>query len=168
MPPGSPQFGLDHVDGHRTTAFVASPYARTGVVDSGYYTQVNMVRTIEQILGLPPMNQMDLAATPMRDAFTDTPDLAPFSATPNRVTMTLNPPTHALTGVAKEWADAATHWDFSKPDAVDRGLMKRAIFYAMTKYTRPYPGDTRILSPSEVKLEEADSAEEEAAEEMGG
>jgi len=79
------QNGVDHVDGHRTVGFVISPYARRGIVDSTYYTQIDIVRTIEQILGLPAMNQMDLAATPMRDAFTNTPDGRPFDARPNTV-----------------------------------------------------------------------------------
>ena len=56
------QDGLDHVDGHRTVGFVISPYTQRGVVDSNFYTIVNMYRTIKQILGLPPMNQFDLAA----------------------------------------------------------------------------------------------------------
>jgi len=60
-----PQAGLDHVDGHRTVAFVISPYTKRHVVDSTNYNQTGMVRTIELILGLPPMTQFDLSATPM-------------------------------------------------------------------------------------------------------
>ena len=56
------QNGLDHVDGHRSEALVISPYTRDGEVDSTLYSTVNIVRTIERILGLPPMNQFDGAA----------------------------------------------------------------------------------------------------------
>src|SRR5262252_8125259 len=64
------QNGVDHVDGHRSPGYVVSPYAvQGGPTDHTYYTQVNMTRTIEQILGLPPMNQYDLVASPMRTAF---------------------------------------------------------------------------------------------------
>lgn len=77
------QSGTDHVDGHRTNGYVISPYAGSGVVDSHFWSQTNMVRTIEQILGLPPMNQMDLAASPMRELFTDNPDLRPYETRPN-------------------------------------------------------------------------------------
>ena len=57
-----------------------------------YYSQLNVTRTIEQILGLPPMNQLDLAAEPMRALFTDTPDLRPYIAKPNQIPLdTLNP-----------------------------------------------------------------------------
>jgi YVTN family beta-propeller protein len=83
------QAGLDHVDGHRGPFQVISPWAQHGVVDNTYYSQVTMVRTIEQILGIHPMNQMDSAATPMFGAFTRTPDYTPFNAVPNQTSLTL-------------------------------------------------------------------------------
>ncbi|MDQ2728416.1 MAG: hypothetical protein M3Y91_11260, partial [Actinomycetota bacterium] len=83
-----PQNGVDHVDGHRSTMYVASPYAKRGLVNSSYYTQLNLVKTIEQILGVPPMNQEDRAAEPMFNAFTNTPDLTPFSTLPNQIPLT--------------------------------------------------------------------------------
>ena len=64
-----PQMGFDHIDGHRTVATVISPYTRRKVVDSTNYNQTSMVRTIELILGLPPMNQIDASATPMNSCF---------------------------------------------------------------------------------------------------
>jgi YVTN family beta-propeller protein len=68
------QTGVDHVDGHRSPGYIFSPYVlQGGITDSTFYTQVNMVRTIEQILGLKPMNQNDLVASPMRTAFVDDP-----------------------------------------------------------------------------------------------
>jgi hypothetical protein len=64
------QNGVDHVDGHRSPGYIISPYAgQNGPTDHTYYTQVNMTRTIEQILGLAPMNQFDLVASPMTTAF---------------------------------------------------------------------------------------------------
>ena len=77
------QNGVDHVDGHRAPALVISPWAKQGAVNSTYYTQLNVVKTIEQILGLAPMNQMDRAAQPMFNAFTDHPDFAPYTALPS-------------------------------------------------------------------------------------
>ena len=68
------QTGVDHVDGHRSPGYIISPYVnQSGVTDHTFYTQVNMTRTIEQILGLTPMNQNDLVASPMRTAFIDNP-----------------------------------------------------------------------------------------------
>ncbi|MEU6970408.1 alkaline phosphatase family protein [Kitasatospora aureofaciens] len=82
------QAGLDHVDGHRAPIQIISPWAQHGAVDSRYYSQITMVRTIEQILGIHPMNQKDSAATPMATAFTDKPDYTPFTAVPNRTSLT--------------------------------------------------------------------------------
>src|SRR5207253_7914250 len=75
-----PQDGFDHVDGHRTVALAISPYTRRRFVDSTNYNQTGMVKTIELILGLPCMNQLDLSATPLRNCFQAEPDLASFTA----------------------------------------------------------------------------------------
>jgi YVTN family beta-propeller protein len=83
------QAGLDHVDGHRAPVQVISPYAQHGTVDAHYYSQITMVRTVEQILGIHPMNQLDSAATPMYGAFTRKADDTPFTAVPNRTSLTL-------------------------------------------------------------------------------
>ena len=82
------QNGVDHVDGHRGPMLVISPYSKPGV-DDQYYTQLNMVRTIEQILGIKPMNQEDGSAEPMYGAFTAHPDFAPFDVMPNQIPLTL-------------------------------------------------------------------------------
>src|SRR4029077_19320139 len=87
-----PQNGWDHVSGYRTTAYVASPYTKRGEVVHTQYNQTSLLRTIELILGLPPMNQMDATATPMFDCFRDIPDLAQFVALTNNVPLDqLNP-----------------------------------------------------------------------------
>jgi YVTN family beta-propeller protein len=149
------QNGVDHVDGHRTEALVISPYAKRSVVDSTYYTQVDMRRTIEQILGLPPTNQMTLIATPMYNAFTDKPDFTPFNAVPNQIALDeLNPgSTTAMSKVQKAWFEASTKM-FNKqglvPDEQDENLLNRAIWYGTRGFNKPYPGDTKVLLPEEV------------------
>ncbi len=100
------QDGVDHVDGHRSPGYVISPYVKqkvnpdgtgAGVTeDSTFYTQVNMTRTIEQILGLKPMNQFDLVASPMRTLFIDNPPAAnflPWTHVPNQIPLTMALPT---------------------------------------------------------------------------
>ncbi len=82
------QDGADHVDGHRAPVQIISPWAAHGVVDSTYYSQITMVRTIEQILGAQPLNEKLAAATPMYGAFTSKPDFRPFTAVPNQVPLT--------------------------------------------------------------------------------
>src|SRR5262249_35535904 len=79
------QNGPDHVDAHRSPALVISPFSRRRAVDDTLYTTSGMLRTIELILGLPPMSQYDAAATPMYNAFQPTPDLAPFERRPARI-----------------------------------------------------------------------------------
>ena len=147
------QNGVDHVDGHRTIGMVVSPYTRRGVVDSHYYTQIDMVRAMEQILGLYPMNQMDMAVEPtsMRHVFQRDPDVRPFQALPNQIPLDdLNPAPATLSGLPRDWAIASAKLDFSRPDAADTSLLNRVIWYSTTGFQRPYPGDARVLSPSEV------------------
>ena len=87
------QNGVDHVDGHRTTAFVVSPYARRGHIDSTFYSHQSMLKTIELILGLPTMSLFDLIAHDMRHSFTDKPDLTPYTAVrPKQDLFEMNPP----------------------------------------------------------------------------
>lgn len=74
------QNGPDHVDAHRSPAFIFSPYIKRGSVNHTMYSTSGMLRTIELILGLPPMSQYDAAALPMYDCFTETPDLTPYKA----------------------------------------------------------------------------------------
>ncbi len=79
------QNGPDHVDARRTTGLVISPYTRRRAVDSTLYTTSSMVRTIELLLGLPPMTQYDAAAIPMYASFTTRPDLTPYSHVPPQI-----------------------------------------------------------------------------------
>ncbi|HET7041919.1 MAG TPA: hypothetical protein VFI13_07860, partial [Gemmatimonadales bacterium] len=79
------QNGPDHVDAHRSVVLVASPWARRKAVDSTLYTTAGLLRTMELILGLPPMSQYDAAASPMYRAFQTAPDLAPFTRREPRV-----------------------------------------------------------------------------------
>jgi YVTN family beta-propeller protein len=82
------QDGADHVDGHRAPIQVISPWAQRGTVIDTYYSQLSMVRTIEQILGAQPLNEKVAAATPMSEAFTNKPNYTPFNAVPNQVPLT--------------------------------------------------------------------------------
>ncbi|WP_426241344.1 LamG-like jellyroll fold domain-containing protein [Nocardioides sp. LHG3406-4] len=107
------QAGSDHVDGHRGPLMIASPYAKRDVVNSEYISQINLVKTIEQILGVQPMNQMDRAALPMFSSFTNTPDNSPFEAVANQVPLTegvtgLLPLTPAASATAAEAAALAS------------------------------------------------------------
>jgi YVTN family beta-propeller protein len=80
-----PQAGWDHVSGFRTTAYLVSPFTRRHATVSTQYNQTSLLRTMELILGLPPMNQMDATADPMFDCFTNTPDFTAYNVVTNRV-----------------------------------------------------------------------------------
>jgi YVTN family beta-propeller protein len=85
------QNGVDHIDGHRAPTLVISPYAKPGV-DDQYYSQINMVKTIEQILGIKAMNQEDYAAEPMYSAFSNRPNFAPYNLMQNIIPLNLGAP----------------------------------------------------------------------------
>ncbi|MCZ8516149.1 bifunctional YncE family protein/alkaline phosphatase family protein [Paenibacillus filicis] len=145
------QDGVDHTDGHRNPTLIFSPYAKRGEVVHNYYTQLNVTRTIEQILGLPPMNQMDMAAVPMYDAFTNKPDYTPYTALPNQFPLdVMNQPISQLTGVAKAWAEWSNGQNWTSEDMANMAQSNRAIWYASNNFTQPYPGDSKVLYPNEV------------------
>ncbi len=146
------QNGIDHVDGHRNPTLVVSPYAKRGTVVHTYYSQLNVMRTIEQILGIPPMNQEDLAAEPMYDVFTDKPDLTPYTYLPNQISLTeTNPQTTPSTSdVEAAWAAWSAKQDWATEDMVNMAQGNRDVWYASNNFTKPYPGDTRVLMPNEV------------------
>ncbi len=134
------QNGLDHVDGHRTVALVISPYTQRKIVDSTFYTTINMYRTIEQILGLPPSNQFDLAAEPMFSVFASTANTTPYKALPNRIPLDeMNPPLRALRGLARELAIASAAMDFDEPDAAPEDVLNRAIWHSVKGFQTKYP-----------------------------
>ncbi|WAH36623.1 bifunctional YncE family protein/alkaline phosphatase family protein [Alicyclobacillus dauci] len=165
------QNGLDHVDGHREPAYVISPWVKRGVVDSHYWTVINMVRSIEQILGLPPMNQNDAAAAPMSEIFTDKPDFTPYNFVPNQIPLTTlngdpnsNQPALAqttnVTSQTKELARLWTTWSNQykaslsgknpKPDIANANMENHDIWYETKGFDKPYPGDTKVLTPAQV------------------
>jgi YVTN family beta-propeller protein len=136
-----PQAGWDHVSGYRTTSYVMSPYTRRGAVVSTQYNQTSLVRTIELILGLPPMNQLDATATPMSDCFTNVPDLKPFAAIPSNVPLDqMNPDARRISDrTLRKNAYASARLPLKKPDQCPEDLLNRIIWHAMKGPSVPYP-----------------------------
>src|SRR5207245_789211 len=134
-----PQDGFDHVDAHRTVANAISPYTKRKYVDHTNYNQTGMVKTIELILGLPPMNQLDLSATPMRHCFQATPDLTPFTSLPNNIPLDMmNPPKKDLTGKALYWAEKSIELRLTEVDEADEDIFNRILWFA-TRGEEAYP-----------------------------
>ena len=127
-----PQNGFDHVDAHRTLALVIGPHTKRRFVDSTNYNQTGMVKTIELMLGLPPMNQLDLSATPMRGCFQAKPDLRPYAHVPNRIALDeLSPPTKALKGQALHWAKKSMQLDLDEADQADEDTLNRILWHSI-------------------------------------
>jgi YVTN family beta-propeller protein len=182
------QTGVDHVDGHRSPGYIISPYVKQDVnldgtgagvtEDSIFYTQVNMTRTIEQILGLTPMNQFDLWASPMREIFIDNPpanNFLPWTHVPNGIPLTSGV-TQTPTQTAIPGATAAVApqtipgmspaakalragWMKKKaqifagkyhiPDSEDSDTVNHLDWYEATGFTVPYPGEKRVRPASD-------------------
>jgi len=159
------QNGVDHVDGHRSPGYIVSPYAvQNGPADHTYYTQVNMTRTMEQILGLTTMNQFDLIASPMRTAFVKgTPPAAnfkPWTHVPNQVPLddgvsnstddpAISPRIRALRA---DWLQKKAEifaGKLTKPDSEDPDTVNHLNWYMSTGFTRPYPGEKTVRPASE-------------------
>ena len=133
------QSGWDHVSAYRTVGLVISPYSKTGKVISTDYNQTSLIRTIEQILGLPPMNIMDASARPMFDVFSDKPDFTPYRALkPNIPLDEMNPALHALKGKEKAYARASLQMAKLDIDGGDDDLLNR-IVWSSVKKNEPYP-----------------------------
>jgi YVTN family beta-propeller protein len=136
-----PQAGWDHVSGYRTTAYVVSPYTKRGAVVSTQYNQTSILRTMELMLGLPPMNQMDATATPLSDCFTSTPDFTPFKALPNDVPLDqMNPePKKISDPLLRRHAYASARLPLDRVDQCPEDLLNRILWHAMRGAQAPYP-----------------------------
>lgn len=131
------QNGSDHVDAHRSIAFVASAYTKRGMVDSTMYTTSGMLRTMELILGLPPMSQYDAGATPMFNAFTAKADLKPFKHRPARIDLTEKNSPRA------PGSDRSAQMDFSKEDAAPDIEFNEIIWKSVKGANSPMPAPVR-------------------------
>jgi len=135
-----PQNGWDHVSGYRTTAYIISPYTKRHAVVSTQYNTTSLLRTMELMLGLPPMNQMDATATPMFDCFTNTPDFTAFDAVTNTVPLDqLNPAVGKIQDPQlRRDALVSARLPLAKPDQCPEDLLNRILWRA-TMGAKPYP-----------------------------
>ncbi len=145
------QDGWDHVSAYRTVGLVLSPYSRLKSTNHTYYAQPSVVRTIEQILGLPPMNIQDAIANPMTDCFGTEKNIAPYSILPNNIPLNeMNPALTSLTGRALHYARKSLLPEFDGVDTGRDDLLNRILWYA-SKPNTPYP----------AKFEGSESEEDE-------
>jgi YVTN family beta-propeller protein len=158
------QNGLDHVDGHRTVALAISPYICRGSVDSTFYSQTSMVKTIELMLGLPTLSVFDLIANDMRNSFQSTPDLTPYDAVAPRQSLEeMNPPANTLKGAARQAALASMKMNFDLPDAAPTDKLNRILWHQARGWHTPYPrAGQAIFAPYSIDLDDQEKEARDA------
>ena len=134
-----PQSGFDHVDGHRSPCLVISPYTKRNQVVSTFFNQTGLLHTMEQILGLPPMNQQDAMGPLMFDCFTNTPNYTTYTALANNINLTTGG-VAMLSTKALYYAKKVKKMDFSKPDLINEDIFNRYIWHSIKGDAR-YPAE---------------------------
>jgi hypothetical protein len=127
------QNGPDHVDAHRTAGLVISPYCKRGFVDSTLYTTASMVRTMELILGLPPMTQYDAGATPMFNSFRKKLEVTPYQVLTPKVDLV------AKNTVRSPFSKQSAKMDFREYDRAPEDELNRILWLAVKGTDAPYP-----------------------------
>ncbi|HEV2984281.1 MAG TPA: SMP-30/gluconolactonase/LRE family protein [Vicinamibacterales bacterium] len=146
------QAGPDHVDSHRSVMLLASPFARRSFVDHTFYTTSGVLRTIELILGLPPMSQFDAAATPLYNAFTGTPNLAVYRRSDARVPLDEK---NSLTAFGASQSGAM---DFSIEDRAPEWLLNEIIWRSVkgAHSQMPPPRRSAFVRPASANADDDD------------
>jgi DNA-binding beta-propeller fold protein YncE len=151
-----PQAGWDHISGYRTTAYVISPFSKRGALVQTQYNTTSVLRTIEQILGLPPMNQFDASAVPMFDCFVEEPDCTPFDAVANKVPLEkMNPEPAAISDPQlREDAIVSAQLNFAEVDRAPEDVLNRILWRAMKGTSIPYPRWAAGVDEDDLEFEE--------------
>lgn len=148
------QAGWDHVSAYRTTGFVVSPYSRLHRTVHTNFNQVSLLRTIEQILGIPPMNELDATALPMADCFTATLDTSGYTSLANRFPIDkMNPAPTALSGKARHYALMSATSQYDHIDGGNDDLLNHILWFEAMG-NKPYPGN--MLLPKKERTKDND------------
>lgn len=142
------QNGPDHVDAHRSTAYVISPYVKRGVVDHTMYSTTSMLRTMELILGIPPMSQFDAAATPMYNSFTSQPDFTPYTFKPANINLEERNPANTVAAKMSE------NFNWKKEDAVPDLVFNDILWLGLKGTPAPAPTRSAFLKVEKDKDED--------------
>jgi YVTN family beta-propeller protein len=131
------QNGPDHVDAHRTVGLVISPYTKRKTLDSSQYSTVSMIRTIELLLGMPPLSQYDAAARPMFASFNAKPDLAPYSSEPARIDL------NEVNSATAYGAERSRKMNFDEYDKIDDFELNEILWRSLKGIDAPLPPAVR-------------------------
>lgn len=149
------QNGPDHVDAHRSIALVVSPWAKRNVTVSRMYSTASMLRTMELILGLPPMSQYDAAALPMWECFTSEPDLRPFAALPASYDI------HEMNKAKSALSDKSDGFNLEVMDAAPDLEFSEVIWKAVKGIDSPMPAPVRSAFVSHRLEDEDDDGDDD-------
>ncbi|MGH9943690.1 MAG: hypothetical protein ACRD9R_15190, partial [Pyrinomonadaceae bacterium] len=158
------QDGPDHVDAHRSVALVVSAYNRPGALVHQFHNTVSLIRTMELLLGIPPMNQLDAAAAPI-GIFQDRADLRPFKALLPDLALDnlLVPPPRSTADL--RWFRLTSEQEMAFADMADPRALNEIIWYSVRGELSPMPEISRLPAFDAMKLGLAEEAEEEEREE---
>ena len=155
------QNGPDHVDAHRSPALVISAYNRPGILIHQYHSTVSLIRTMELLLGMSPMNQLDASASPI-DVFQTHPDLTPYQAILPSVSLKnliVQPsPDRETAQIIRR----SERQNFEAPDLADAGTVNRILWFSVRGPREPYPGSTRLPIFDVMRTRFGEEADEEA------
>jgi hypothetical protein len=150
-----PQSGWDHVSAYRTVGFVISPYSVLSKTVHTNYNQTSMVRTIEQILGIPPVNVLDAIALPMFDCFNNTPVNTVYRHLKNNIPLDeMNKSATSLSGKARKFSRLSSLPEFDHIDSGDDDVLNRIVWYSVNG-NKKYPKQM-TLSKREKKADTDD------------
>ena len=155
------QNGPDHVDAHRSPALVISAYNRPGILVHQYHSTVSLIRTMELLLGMSPMNQLDASASPI-DVFQAQPDLTPYQAILPSVSLKnliVQPSSDRETA---QMIRRSERQNFEAPDLADAGTVNRILWFSVRGPHEPYPGSTRLPIFDVMRTRFGEEADEEA------
>jgi YVTN family beta-propeller protein len=144
------QNGADHVDAHRSTAYLAGGFVKRGYIDHSMYSTSSMLRTMELILGIPPMTQYDAAAQPMWRAFTATANASPYKLRPSNID--LNDRNTAM----NEWQMRSEKFDLTKEDAVPDLEFNIVLWHGLKGSNVPFPGPRRAAFYKPINKKDKD------------
>lgn len=144
------QNGADHVDAHRSPAYVAGGFVKRGFVDHTMYSTSSVLRTIELILGIGPMSQYDAAAQPMWRCFSSTPDTNAFTARAAQVNLM------DKNTAMNEWQRRSEKFNLTKEDAVPDLEFNTVLWYGLKGDKEPFPGPKRAAFFKPVKKADKD------------
>jgi len=146
------QDGPDHVDAHRSTAYIAGGFVKRHFIDHTMYSTASMLRTIELILGMPPMSQYDAAATPMWRCFSNTPDLTVFHALPSNIDL------NEVNTASNAWQRKSETFNFTQEDRIPDNAFSEVIWKAVKgeHSIMPAPRRAAFVKLSEKKEDDDD------------